>query len=324
MSTSNRIVYLEFFLFFMLGLSSWFVVSAIFSEIPLLAQLLLEAEAVGSTLDLCVNLSNVVPLLLVLFQRKSGKSGDAIVIFMSCVTNIAVSLSMIFMFPSTNPSARTSSLNLIIVTTIAGIVGNTSMVTLFPFVLPFGQAAITALSAGIGACGLLAQLLSTAQSVGRTRVANDGSIQPDPAFPLQTMFTCVCVCSLLSLSCFLIIHKRIVHFSGAGWVHGNVGVEQPAAGVAHLLRIERDEAQVLTSASDSDGSTASGALDGADGEKMTLSDSNCSHTCSTNSDAGGRSIRPLMLMKSLTALERSVCFTLACSCFLMYVLPGNC
>jgi hypothetical protein len=90
----------QFFLFFMLGLSSWFVVSVIFSEIPLLVQLLLEAEAVGSTLDLCVNLSNIVPLLLVLFQRKTGKSGDAVIIFTSCLTNVAVSFALIFMFVS--------------------------------------------------------------------------------------------------------------------------------------------------------------------------------------------------------------------------------
>ena len=318
---------LQFLLFFMLGLSSWFVVSAIFSEIPLLVQLLLEAEAVGSTLDLCVNIGNIVPLLLVIFQRKSGKSGDTLIIFLSCITNIAVSFAMIFMFPTSSPSTRSSSLSLIIVTTLAGIVGNTSMVTLFPYVRPFGPAAITALSSGIGACGLVAQLLSTAQSVGRTRAAGDGTLHPDPTFSLQAMFACVCACSFLSLSCFVIIHKRVFYLRGEGWVHGSVGAEQPAAGVAHLLRAERDETYDPTSASDSSVSASTCGLDHM--EKMTLSDSEDSRASgssggSRSQNDGGSSINPLVLMQSLTALERWVCLILACSCFLMFVLPGNC
>ena len=330
MNGSNR-NYLQFFLFFMLGLSSWFVVSAIFSEIPLLVQLLFEAEAVGSTLDLCVNLGNIVPLLLVLFQRKLGKSGDAVIIFLSCVTNIAMSLAMIFMFPSSNPSARSSSLNLIIVTALAGVVGNTSMVTLFPYARPFGPAAITALSSGIGACGLVAQLLSTAQSVGHTRVADDGTIQPDPAFSIQVMFACVCVCSVLSLSSFIMIHKRVLFLGGEGWVRGSAGVEQPAAAVAHLLRIEPDEVHALDSASSGCRSPDSSDFDHAVGEKMSLSDSDdssCNRSGSSDrsksTNDGSRSISPFKLMQTLTELERRVCLILACSCFLMYELPGNC
>ena len=322
---------LQFLLFFMLGLSSWFVVSAIFSEIPLLVQLLLEAEAVGSTLDLCVNIGNIVPLLLVLFQRKSGKSGDALIIFLSCITNIAVSFAMIFMFPTSSPTSRSSSLSLIIVTTLAGIVGNTSMVTLFPYVRSFGPAAITALSSGIGACGLVAQLLSTAQSVGRTRAAGDGTLHPDPTFSLQAMFACVCACSFLSLSCFVIIHKRVFYLRGEGWVHGSVGAGQPAAGVAHLLRVERDETYDPTSASDASVSASTCGLDHTNAEKMTLSDSEDSNSQASGSSGGSRSqndggssINPLVLMQSLTALERWVCLILACSCFLMFVLPGNC
>lgn len=313
---------LQFLLFFMLGLSSWFVVSAVFSEIPLLAQLLFEAEAVGSTLDLSVNLSNIVPLLLVLFQRKTGKLSDAPIIFMSCTTNIIVCFAMIFMFPS--PSNRSSSLSLIIVTSLAGIVGNTSMVTLFPYVRPFGPAAITALSSGIGACGLVAQLLTTAQSVGRTRTAADGTSQPDPTFSLQVFFSCVCACSVLSLICFVIIHKRMFYLRGEGWMHRSVGVEQPSAGVAHLLRVDDDEGRDISEASETCKNSSSVTNAHSAGESGSLSiredDSSGGSSCGNDSN---RSINPAVLFHSLTVSERWVCATLACSCFVMYVLPGE-
>jgi hypothetical protein len=314
---------LQFLLFFMLGLSSWFVVSAVFSEIPLLAQLLMEADAVGSTLDLCVNLSNIVPLLLVLFQRKTGKLSDAPIIFMSCTTNIIVCFAMIFMFPS--PSNRSSSLSLIIVTSLAGIVGNTSMVTLFPYVRPFGPAAITALSSGIGACGLVAQLLTTAQSVGRTRIAADGTSQPDPSFSLQVFFSCVCACSMLSLICFVIIHKRMIYLRGEGWMHGSVGVEQPAAGVAHLLRADDDEGRDFSEASETykTSSAATNAHSGGEAGAPSIREDDSSGGNSRGNDSNSRSINPAVLFHSLTVSERWVCATLACSCFVMYVLPGE-
>ena len=308
----------QFFLFFMLGLSSWFVVSVIFSEIPLLVQLLIEAEAVGSTLDMCVNLSNIVPLLLVLFQRKTGKSGDGSIIFLSCLTNVAVSVALIFMFPSSSPSARSSSLSLIIVASLAGIVGNTSMVTLFPYVRPYGAAAITALSSGIGACGLVAQLLSTAQAVGRTRLTADGTSQPDPTFSLQALFAVVCGCSLLSLSCFAVIHKRMVILADEGWMRRGAGIEQPAAGVAHLLRAD-DEVELFSSVSGENDKTSVTTDDAQAGAE------DATEVASGGRDArdGSRSINPSVLMRSLTSSERWVCMTLACSCFVMYVLPGT-
>jgi hypothetical protein len=322
----------QFFLFFMLGLSSWFVVSVIFSEIPLLVQLLYEAEAVGSTLDLCINLSNVVPLFLVLFQRKTGKSGDAHIIFMSCLTNVAVSFAFIFMFPSSSTSARASSHSLIIVSSLAGIVGNTSMVTLFPYVRPYGAAAISALSAGVGACGLVAQLLSTAQSVGRTRVAPDGSSLPDPAFSLQVLFAVVCGCSLLSLSCFVVIHKRVMVLTGDGWVRRSVGAEQPAAGVAHLLQPEDDpvgsfsavlEANEEPNCHPDDSHADSAQTTGMLSVRNETRGKDCRDDSRSGND-GSRSINPSVLIQSLTAAERWVCMTLACSCFVMYVLPGTC
>jgi len=313
----------HFFLFFMLGLSSWFVVSAIFSEIPLLVQLLLEAEAVGSTLDLSVNLSNIVPLLLVVFQRKTGKSGDAFIIFASCLTNIAVSFAVIFLYPSSSSSStRSSSLRLIIVTSLAGIVGNTSMVTLFPYVRPFGPAAITALSSGIGACGLVAQLLSTAQSVGRTRVAADGGSQPDPVFSLQVFFACVCGCSVLSLVCFVVIHKRMLDLRGeGGWGQGSLGIDQPAAGVAHLLRAD-DQPEGFASVSEADAAenAGGGGADGA-GRKVFI-DADSNNGSGSGSGGGSSSIKPSVWLRSLSLSERWVCVTLACNCFMMYALPG--
>ena len=317
----------QFFLFFMLGLSSWFVVSAIFSEIPLLVQLLLEAEAVGSTLDLSVNLSNIVPLLLVLIQRKTGKSGDASIIFMSCITNVAVSFAVIFLYPSSSSSNRSSSLRLIIVTSLAGIVGNTSMVTLFPYVRPFGPAAITALSSGIGACGLVAQLLSTAQSVGHTRVAADGTAQPDPAFSLQVFFACVCGCSVLSLVCFVVIHKRMLDLRGEGsWAQGNLGIDQPAAGVAHLLRVEGHEPDGFATVSETD--VADNAGDGGGDSDSATSKMVTNHDGTSGNDNGGSgdgssSIKPSVWLRSLSLPERWVCVILACNCFMMYALPGN-
>jgi hypothetical protein len=181
------------------------------------------------------------------------------------------------------------------------------------------------LSSGIGACGLVAQLLSTVQSVGRTRVTADGSAQPDPAFSLQLYFVCVCTCSALSLASFGIIHKRMFRLRGEGWVRHALGAEQPAAGVAHLLRVENDELQSFAAASE-EVEHAGGAKHYPGTNDMTNADchnSSSMESCNVGCGGSSRSINPSQLMRSLSASERSLCAVLACNCFMMFALPGS-
>jgi len=58
-----------------------------------------------------------------------------------------------------------SSVPVLIASFGAGLVGSTSMVTFFPLASEYGTTAITFLSAGVGACGLITQLISFGQGV---------------------------------------------------------------------------------------------------------------------------------------------------------------
>ncbi len=101
-------------------------------------------------------------------------------------------------------------------------------------------------------------------------------------------------------------------------MHGSIGIEQPAAGVAHLLRAEDDEARDFSEASETDEKSSSVANrhSGGQADSSSMDSSSCSNEVN-------KSINPAVLFHSLTVSERCVCATLACSCFVMYVLPGE-
>ena len=147
--------------FFVLGIGSWTLVSAVFAEASFFAAHLPEGKAIFAQLDLAVQCANAVPALLVVLlpglldQRLVGVTGVLFVLSLGCALLLAFGWH--------------DSSTLLAASFVAGVVGTTSMVTFFPLVAPFGVVSVSALSCGVGLCGLVTLLLAVAQGMADTR-----------------------------------------------------------------------------------------------------------------------------------------------------------
>lgn len=153
--------------FFVLGCGSWLMVTALFGDLPVIYSQMPEGKALYADVDLAVQLANVCPIALVLFLpefTRRHNRGFVSALFVIAVSS-AVLLAVAWDSTVVTRSGERSSWALLVASFGAGVVGSTSMVTFFPFAAEYGPTAITCLSAGVGACGLITQLLAAAQGV---------------------------------------------------------------------------------------------------------------------------------------------------------------
>eukprot|EP00241_Pyramimonas_parkeae_P006099 CAMPEP_0114239256 /NCGR_PEP_ID=MMETSP0058-20121206/8361_1 /TAXON_ID=36894 /ORGANISM="Pyramimonas parkeae, CCMP726" /LENGTH=395 /DNA_ID=CAMNT_0001351421 /DNA_START=142 /DNA_END=1330 /DNA_ORIENTATION=- len=126
--------------YFMLGLGSWLLVSCIFTEAAYLASVAPEGFKLFAHFDVCVQIGNVVPVVLVLGVPKWTLQHN-------------------------------TSLVIVYLRSPAGVVGNSSSVLFFPAAAKVGRTgedvalAVGALSAGVGSCGIVANLLVLSQGL---------------------------------------------------------------------------------------------------------------------------------------------------------------
>ena len=148
-----------------IGASSWTMVSGIFAaavwELEASASPPPEGYGLFAVLDLWTQLPNIVPAALVLFTPAGWLPSHA-----GHLTGVLLALGLAdAIWLSNAASLRTSSdsIGLIVGAAAGGLLGSTSMVAFFPFAASIGRSAgtsLTALSVGVGLCGLLAQLIA--------------------------------------------------------------------------------------------------------------------------------------------------------------------
>ena len=148
--------------FFVMGLGSWLCVTALFAEASYFVAHVPEGKAIFAQLDLAVQLSNVVPAALVLLLPRVLDRHTTSLVGVLFLASLATCATLAGAWDA---KAGNSSVALLAGGFGAGVVGTTSMVSFFPLAGPFGVASISALSCGIGLCGLVAQLLAVAQGM---------------------------------------------------------------------------------------------------------------------------------------------------------------
>ncbi len=160
---------LELLALFLIGLSSWLLVSGAFAAAAWELPNSPEGAKLFSYLDVSVQLPNVVPAALVLLMP-AGFSARHSAALTAGLLALGVVGSCWLMLAA---SVRTSSLSvgLLVGGLLGGCLGSTSMCVFFPFAASrhhgHPERSISALSAGIGACGLVAQTLAYISDGGR-------------------------------------------------------------------------------------------------------------------------------------------------------------
>lgn len=149
----------QFTALFFVGLSSWLLVSGVFAAAAWAVKDAPEKNALFSHLDVAVQTANLVPAILVLLTPKGwvGRHSRHLTGLLLALGTIAA-LWLLF---AANFHTATASVGLLVGSAASGILGCTSMIAFFPYAASFGNPmALTALSVGVGGCGLVAFVLS--------------------------------------------------------------------------------------------------------------------------------------------------------------------
>ena len=157
--------------FFLFGTLSWTLVTALFAEAAYFQKVLPEGQAIYADLDCAMELGNIVPAILFLYvssERQLRKhnariTGAAAVVAVGAAILWATTWNITVNLGGT--AAHGTSLFALLAAWLSGAIGSTSMLTFFNFAAPYGRDAISATSVGIGACGLVTNILGITQGL---------------------------------------------------------------------------------------------------------------------------------------------------------------
>lgn len=151
---------------FLVGASSWTLVSGVFASAVWEIRSAPEGYALFSSIDVAVQVCNVAPAALVLLAPEGWVDANSEHLTCSLLGLGLATAAWLCLVGSRLQTASTS-LGLLIGAAAAGLVGTTAMVCFFPYAATFrGRVSVAALSAGVGACGLAAQILAYAADGG--------------------------------------------------------------------------------------------------------------------------------------------------------------
>ena len=154
-----------------MGASAWLLVSGVFAAAVWELKESPESYALFSHLDVAVQVPNVVPAALVLLTPEGWLAAHA----KHCCAGLlalGVADAIWLAFASTVRTERTS-VGMLVGAACGGLIGTTAMVAFFPFAAArHGPRSITALSAGIGCSGLVAQVFGAAARGGKAYVTS--------------------------------------------------------------------------------------------------------------------------------------------------------
>lgn len=161
----------ELLALFTIGLSSWLLVSGVFAAAVWHIDTAPEGYTLFAHLDVAVQSPNVVPALLVLTSPNDFVSRRCVPIAAALL--VLGVLCAAWLTAASDLRTSTASIGLLIGAVAGGVVGSTSMSVFFPLAASTRATnrvaisrSISAVSAGVGTCGVVAQTLSGAKVSG--------------------------------------------------------------------------------------------------------------------------------------------------------------
>lgn len=181
----------------LVGLGTWLPVTAVFAEAPFMSGKVPEGDTLFALLDALVMAGNAAPALLVL---GAGSLAARHPRFLSGVVLCAGAASVALLTLCWDASLLGCSFWLLAACLVAGAAGASSMCTVFPAAAQRGVGAVSALSAGVGSCGVFTELLGIAQG----NLAHSTTL----LFPVRAFFAVVLLVELASLGALAWIVAR--------------------------------------------------------------------------------------------------------------------
>ena len=155
--------------FFLFGTLSWTLVTAMFAEAAYFQKVLPEGQAIFADLDAAMEAGNIVPALLFTFLSSEHALRRYNARITYTVVAVAIGTAVLWATTWNVTVGATTSLFAMLAAWLSGAVGSTSMVAFFNFAAQYGPDAISATSVGIGACGLVTNVLGIAQGLPRLK-----------------------------------------------------------------------------------------------------------------------------------------------------------
>jgi len=221
----KRGAYIVLFLF--LGLGSWILIATVYAEAPLFVPRQCTNESLSegcqpfdgvpekyeiyAVLDVVVQAANIVPLIYVALHAKVGNNNRPPVIEIGVffLLGVGAAIALAFNWEVTATIfGEEHSVVIILATFVGGAVGSMSMVTIWPFMSFFGQEYTSAMSAGIGLCGLVASGLALSQGVGQCIKFQAFA----PYYPVADYFIavgCIVLLAFASLVGIVLMRRRM-------------------------------------------------------------------------------------------------------------------
>jgi hypothetical protein len=154
--------------FFMIGTISWVSVTALFAQASAFQLAVPERAKIFSYIDTFMESGNIVPAFLFVFMSSEAqlRAYNTMLTYTICFFALGAMALLAFCW-----SIQLGGISIFILfgAWVAGAVGSTSMLVLFNFAGRYGRDAVSALSVGIGACGLVTNILGIVQGLPKLK-----------------------------------------------------------------------------------------------------------------------------------------------------------
>eukprot|EP01064_Diplonema_japonicum_P027951 TRINITY_DN418_c0_g3_i1.p1 TRINITY_DN418_c0_g3~~TRINITY_DN418_c0_g3_i1.p1 ORF type:complete len:477 (+),score=70.08 TRINITY_DN418_c0_g3_i1:27-1433(+) len=195
MQGSCSLVGLEgWFLFFIIGAAPWLVVNGVFVEIPILVKRQPEGDKLAAIIGAVVQIGNLAPFMWIYCRHRFGISQKNTV---GVVLGIGIICGLLLAWTAQD-TVSGHSIPLLGWTFLGGICGCLSKVTWFPFAAEYREAALSAMSTGMGLSGIIGVVIGVAQNIGN--INEDAS---NANFELNTVFYILTGINLFGLLAFV-------------------------------------------------------------------------------------------------------------------------
>ena len=206
----NKTFYITAFLLVIFALSTWLDINGVWVELPLIVNEAPEGWTLPSYLTLAIALSNIGPLIIMLFKIIfRERLNERIFIYIEIFVGI-ISCALIAEYWNrrTYFAGQERSIFFIILVFLLGTLDTTSTVTYADYMKRYNSKLLNALYLGESLTSLIPSILASIQGVGGEAVCRENSTYPEyssPRFTVQVYFWVFVGLILLSLLAFLLL-----------------------------------------------------------------------------------------------------------------------
>ena len=195
-SISRRTGLCHIISFFLIGTSSWLLVTGIFTECNVLVneKISPEGRRIFAASDLAIEMGNIVPFILVVYFSKFINRNTSRLVAAVITLDILTALFLAFSY---NKILFNSSIFFLTGCFFSGVAGSTSMMCYFAFASNYDSVAITSLSTGIGFTGLIGLTFGITQGY-----------KPPAVYSPMVYFCCLAVIFVFSFVGYVIAVKK--------------------------------------------------------------------------------------------------------------------